>query len=70
MNPNRMASDCVPFSGLSNSASAVAARISCNWAGDHSSFLLMALARTNPARSLFVARDLAGDAIERTGGKS
>jgi hypothetical protein len=46
----------------------IARAISCNCAGDHSSFLMMALARTNPARSPLVAIYPAGDAIQRTGG--
>jgi hypothetical protein len=68
MNPIRTASDCDEVCGSLDCSNALAPINSRNWAGDHSSFLMMALARTNPARSLFVAIDLAGDPIQRTGG--
>ena len=68
MNPIRSASDCDQFYRLLDFSNALAPINSCNWAGDHSSFLMMALARTNPARSLLLAIDLAGDSIQRTGG--
>jgi hypothetical protein len=68
MNPIRTASDGARFCRLLDFSNAMAPIISCNCAGNHSSFLMMALARTNPVRSLFVAIELAGDAIQRTGG--
>ena len=68
MNPIRTVSDCEQSGRLLDFSNGLAPIISCNYAGDHSSFLTMALARTNPARSLFLAIDLAGDLIQRTGG--
>jgi hypothetical protein len=67
MNPIRTASDCGEVCRLLDCPNVMAPINSRNWAGDHSSFLMMALARNNPARSLFVAIDLAGDPIQRTG---
>jgi hypothetical protein len=68
MNPIRTASDCDQFFRVLDCSNALAPINSCNCAGDQSSFLMMALARTNTARSLLVEIDLAGDAIQRTGG--
>ena len=67
MNPIRTASAGEQSCRLLDFCNAVAPVISCNCVGDRSSFLMMALARTNLARSLFVAIGLAGDPIQRTG---